>query len=189
MGRLLVRARTGMASNHVQKQQRLRRLFGDQPLARRPSGETRCRPRRPTCRADRGSPRACINGRSGRGGAWRPGRASQQATKDRRLVSRRACGFAPCARQSTGPGPPESPTTDFSPFAKGRPYVKWDKGEVPTSRKQTKANKTTKKHPIASPDRAWCWEPVYPFRQLIRISPQVLRDPYDHADLLGLPPC
>ena len=89
---------TGDASNHKSNS-----VSGDQPLARRPSGETRCRPRRPICRADRGSPRACIIGRSGRGGTWRPGRASQPATKDRRL--RRACVFAPCARQSTGPGP------------------------------------------------------------------------------------
>ena len=60
---------------------------------------------RPVRLADRGSPRACIIVGHGGGGIRRPEGASQQATEDRRLVSRRACVFAPNARQSTGPWP------------------------------------------------------------------------------------
>ena len=66
---------------------------------------------RPVRRADRGWPRACIDDQSSdREGARtrQPEGASQRATEDRRLVSRRACVFAPTRRgKAPARGPPE----------------------------------------------------------------------------------
>ena len=99
---------TGDASNHKSNS-----VSGDQPLARRPSGETRCRPRRPICRADRGSPRACIIGRSGRGGRM-AARACEPAGHE---GPSRSASLAPCvraralrkAKHRPGAWPSESP--------------------------------------------------------------------------------
>ena len=84
-------------------------VFGDQPLARRPSDETRCRPRRPICRADRGSPRACIIGRSGRGGRM-AARACEPAGHEGPSASLAPCVRARALRKAKHrPGAPGEP--------------------------------------------------------------------------------
>ena len=118
MGRLLVRARPGMPAITKATASPVTSHSPEDHLVKPDVG--RADPYAVQTEARRAH--ASLVGQ-GEGGAWRPGRASQPATKDRhgRLVSRRACGLAPCARQSTGPGPglrraPKGPdATDFSP--------------------------------------------------------------------------
>jgi hypothetical protein len=89
-------------------------VLGDQPLARGPSGESRCRPCAQSLPQTRTPCRPRLAARmhqwSTRRGARirQPEGASQQVTEDRRLVSRRACVFAPTWRGiAPARGPPE----------------------------------------------------------------------------------